>query len=173
MKYTVLPWMNAISAGKILVGIAFLLIAWCILEYFIKKWSMNLRRGHLAIMSNTAWALCLNGAICTVAFWRWALILSLAVGILFWIIIRGELKTAREEELEGARGVRPELKEIRSELFADLPIEEQLAFKKNYKPVKLWWWLWLPLMIAIPFLAILLLEQLGAGDYLFHIVYFE
>lgn len=173
MKYTVLPWMNALSAGRILIGIAFLLIGWCILEYFLKNYSRTLRRGTLAIMSNTAWALCLNAAICTVAFWRWALILSLAISLLFLVIIRGELKTAREEELEGARGVNPTIRQIRSELFADLSIEEQLAFKKAYQPVRLWWWLWLPLMIAIPFLAVLLLEQLGAGDYLFNIVYFE
>ena len=173
MKYTVLPWMNALSAGKILIGIAFLLIGWCILEHFIKKYWLDLRRGHLALMSNTAWVFCLNTAICTVAYWRWALILSLAVGLLFWFIIRGELKTAAEQEADGARGVNPQIRQIRSELFADLPIEEQLAFKKSYRPVGFWWWLWLPLMIAIPFLAVLLLEQLGAGDYLFSVVYFK
>lgn len=173
MKYTILPWMNAVSAGKILVGIAFALILWCILEYFLKRFSLSLRRGTLAILSNSAWALCLNAAICTVAFWRWALLLSLAIAILFLVIIRGEFRTARDEEMDGARGVNAEIRQIRSEQFSDLSIEEQMEFKKNYRPQKFWWWLWLPLMIAIPFLFVLLLEQIGVGDYLFHVVYFE
>ena len=173
MKYTILPWMNAVSAGKILIGIAAALIGWCILEYFLKRFSLSLRRGTLAIMSNTAWALCLNTALFTVAFWKWALALTFGIALLFWFIIRGELKTAAEQELEGARGVNPEIRKVRSEQFADLSIEEQLAFKKAYRPMKFLWWIWVPLMILLPFLLVLLFEKCGAGDYLFSVVYFE
>lgn len=173
MKYTMLPWMNPLSAGKIVIGAAAVLLFYNIFEYFLKKNNFSMSRGTLALISNTAWPLCLNFCAFTLFYWYWALPISMGISLLFVIIIRGELKTTREQELEGARGLNPHIRTLRSEAFADLSIEEQMEFKKNYRPHQFYWWLFLPLTIVLPFLAVLLLEQLGAGDYLFSIVYFE
>ena len=64
------------------------------------------------------------------------------------------------------------IRTVRAEIFSDLSIEEQLEFEKKVKPHKFYWWLFLPLVMVIPFLVVLLLEQLGVGDYLFSVVYF-
>ena len=173
MKETLLPWMDPLSAGHLVVTAVFILVLYNVFEYFFKRNNITMRRGTLAIISNSAWALCLNFCIFTLAFWYWAVPLSLALSAIFIVIIRGELKTAREEELDGAKGLTPEVRTARAELFSDLSIEEQLEFKKNYKPQKFYWWLYLILTVSLPFLLVLLLEQLGAGDYLFQVVYFE
>lgn len=173
MKYAMLPWMDPLSAGKIIIGIATVLILYNIFEYFFKHHNLTMGRGAFAIMSNTVWPLCLNLCIFTLAYWYWAFPLAIALTVVFIVIIRGELKTAREEELEGAKGLTAEVRKIRSEWFADLPVEEQMEFKKSYQPQKFVWWLYLPLVVLIPFLIVLLLEQLGAGDYLFSVVYYE
>lgn len=168
-----LPWMDPLSAGRIVVAAAVVLILYNIFEYFLKRNNISMSRGTLALISNTAWPLCLNFCVFTLFYWYWALPISMGITLLFIVIIRGELKTTKEQELEGAKGLSPEIRKIRSEAFADLSVEEQLEFKKNYRPQKFYWWLYLPLMIAVPFLMVLLLEQLGAGDYLFSIIYFE
>ena len=173
IKYSVLPWRNTLSAGHILLGIAFFLLAYVIAEAVWRRHNQVMRRGTLAIISNTVWPLCLNAGIYTAAFWYWAAPLATGVAVLFFIIIRGELKTAREEELEGAVGTFAALRRLRAERFADLPIEEQMAYKAGVKPTRFLWWLWFPAVILLPFLLILLLEACGAGDYLFRVITFS
>ena len=172
-KYTVLPWMENLSAGYIVSVCIVGLFAWMLIEKMIKKYNTTMRRGTLAILSNTLWPLILNTCAFTVAYWQYAIPLSIGCAAVFCIIIRGELRTAREEELEGARGLSKELRELRSEAFSDLSIEEQMEYKANVKHQKCIWWIWAPCVIILPFLAVLLLEQLGVGDYLFAVHYFE
>lgn len=170
IKYSVLPWRNALSAGHILLATAFVLIAYSIAEAIWKRHNLVMRRGTLAIIGNTVWALCLNTGVYTVAFWYWAAPLAIGVAAIFFAIIRGELKTALEEEREGAVGTFAALRQIRAEEFADLSPEEQMAYKARVKPTRFWWWLWFPAVVALPFLLILLLEACGTGDYLFRVV---
>ena len=76
------------------------------------------------------------------------------------------------DELEGRRGLNPLIRTVRAEIFNDLSIEEQMEFKKTVQPQKFYWWIFLPLVMILPFLTILLLERLGVGDYLFQVVYY-
>lgn len=173
INYAVLPWMDPMSAGRILPAVIGLLVLYSILEYFFKKHNTTMRRGTLALIRNTVWTLLLNLCIFTVAYWQWAFLLAAGMGALFIVILRHELKTAYQEELEGYRGLNPQIRAIRAELFSDLSIQEQLDYKKTVRPQKFYWWIWLPLVVILPFLCILLLEQLGVGDYLFEVVYYE
>jgi ABC-type Na+ efflux pump permease subunit len=165
--------MTPISAGRIISVAAILLILYCIAEKIFKFFNNTVRRGTLALFSNTVWPLLINIGVWSVAFWYWALPISLAVGVIFIPIIRHELKEAYTEELEGFIGLNEETKRVRAEAFADLSIEEQKEYKASVRPHKFYWWLFVPLVALIPFLIILLLEQLGVGDYLFQIVYFK
>ncbi len=173
MKYTILPWMDALSAGHIVPVVLALLAAYCIFEFFFKRHNITMRRGTLALITNTVWPLLLNLCFFTLLFWQWAFVLSIVMGGVFIAIMRNELKVAYQDELEGFRGLSPEIRHIRAEAFADLTIEEQMAYKKTVKPHKFFWWCWLPLVVVLPFLLVLLLEQLGVGDYLFQVVYFN
>ncbi|MBQ8893696.1 MAG: hypothetical protein IJ043_04730 [Clostridia bacterium] len=173
LKYTFFPWMDSLTVGRILPPLIILLVAYNIFEYFFKKHNISMRKGTLSIISGTAWTLLLNTCFFTIAYWQWAILFSAVLALLFIVIMRYELKVSYQEELEGYRGLNPEMRKIRAELFADLSIEEQLEFKQNVHPQKFYWYVWLPLMLLIPFLTVLLLEQLGVGDYLFQVVYFE
>lgn len=172
LKYAILPWYDQISAGYIVSVAGGLLIAYCIFEAIFKRYNKSMRRGTLALIGNTVWPLLINIGIFSVAYWQWALPLATATAVLFLFVIRHELKEAYTEEKEGYRGLNPLIREVRAELFADLSIEEQMAFKEQIKPQKFYWWIWLPLMIAIPFLVMLLAEAIGVGDYLFQVVYY-
>ena len=171
-NYTVLPWMNNLSAGYIASCCVAGLFIWIFAENLLRKYNQTMRRGTLAIISNTVWPLLLNTCAFTLVFWYYALPFAVGCTAVFALIIRNELKTAREEELEGGIGLSKELRELRSEAFADLSIEEQKDYKANVKRQKCIWWLWAPLMIVLPFLAVLVLEKLGVGDYLFKVYYF-
>ena len=173
IKYTMLPWMSNLSAGYIVSAALALLFGWMLFEKLFKSRNITMRRGTLAIISNTVWPLLLNVCVFALAFWYWAIPLSIGVAVIFVVIIRGELKTAREEEMEGAWGLFPAIRQIRAEAFQDLSIPEQMAYKARVKHQKVLWPLWAACIIILPFLLILLLEQLGVGDYLFSIHYFE
>lgn len=172
LEYAILPWYDQVSAGYILAAAGGLLIAYCLFEAIFKRFNKSMRRGTLVLIGNTVWPLLINIGIFSVAYWQWALPLAAAVGILFLFVIRHELKEAYTEEKEGYRGLNPLIREVRAEIFADLSIEEQMAYKEQVQPHKFYWWIWLPLMIAIPFLVMLLAEALGVGDYLFQVVYY-
>lgn len=172
LQYAILPWMEQISAGKILWVAALSLIAYCIFEAIFKRFNKSMRRGTLSLIGNTIWPLLINLGIFTVAYWQWALPLTIIVGVMFVFIMRHELKEAHTDELEGYRGLNPLIREVRAEIFNELSIEEQLEFKKTVKPHKFYWWIFLPAVVIIPFLLILLAEALGVGDYLFKVVYY-
>ena len=172
LTYAILPWYNQISAGYIVSAAGVALIAYCLFEAIFKRYNKSMRRGTLALIGNTIWPLLVNIGIFSVAYWQWALPLAAVVGILFLFIIRHELKEAYTEEKEGYRGLNPLIREVRAEIFADLSIEEQMAYKEQVKPQKFYWWIWLPLVVAIPFLVMLLAEACGVGDYLFQVVYY-
>ncbi len=170
MKYTILPWINGLSAGYIILGAMGLLIAYNLFEYFFKQHNYSMRRGTLAIIGNTVWPFFLNVAMDALFYWYWALPMNAVSALVFYVIIRGELKTALEDEREGGYGLSPALRKIRMEQFADLSIEEQMAYKDRVRPQRFFWWLYFPALIILPFLSILLLELLGVGDYLFFVV---
>lgn len=171
-EYTVLPWINAVAAGRILSVAAIALVLYCIAEKIFKYFNNTMRRGTLSLISNTVWPILINIGVFSVAFWQWALPLATAVGILFIPIIRHELKTAHTDELEGFVGLNEAIRKVRAEAFADLSIEDQMEYKKTVKPHKFYWWLFVPFVVILPFLIVLLLEQLGVGDYVFETVWF-
>ena len=172
LKYAILPWMEQITAGHIVSVAALILAAWCIFEAIFRRHNNSMRRGTMALISNTIWPLLVNLCIFCVAYWQWAFALSAVVGLIFISVIRHELKEAHVDELEGRRGLNPLIRTVRAEIFNDLSIEEQMEFKKSVKPQKFYWWIFLPLVMILPFLTILLLERLGVGDYLFKVVYY-
>ncbi len=173
LTYTILPWMDPLTVGKLLPPAIGLLVAYCIFEYFFKKWNRSVRRGTLSLITNTVWPILLNFCIFALLYWQWAFPVATVIGLIFISVLQHELKVAHEDELEGFRGLSPAIRTIRAEMFADLSIEEQMEYKKTVKPHPFHWWIFLPAVVIIPFLAILLLEQLGLGDYLFQVVYFE
>ena len=173
MKQTYLPWLDVFSAGQILPVLGGLLIGWCILAALFKKFNSSVRRGHFAAVDNTVWPLLLNAIIFTVSFWQWAFPVALGIGGIFLWVIRNEQKRALEDERIGMFGMNEEMKRLRGEAYNDLSIEEQLAYKEKVKPYKFIWWIWLPLVVLLPFLLMLVLGACGVGDYLFRVVYFE
>ncbi len=173
MKQTYLPWMNVLSAGKIIPPVIAILIAWCIFAALMKKYNSSIRRGHFAVVDNTLWALLLNTMIFTVSFWQWSFPVAIGIGAIFIWVIKNEQKRAWEDERIGMRGMNAEMKRLRGEAFNDLSIEEQMAYKEKVKPYSFRWWIFLPAVVLLPFLLMLLLEALGVGDYLFRVVYFE
>lgn len=160
------------SAGRIVSVALVVLAAYCLFEQIFKRHNITMRRGTLALINNTVWPVVLNTCIFAVAYWQWAFPLALICGGIFIFIIRGELRRSYQDELEGYRGLFTEIRKIRAEAFADLSIEEQMEYKKSVKPQQFFWWIWLPAVVVLPFLLILLLEQLGVGDYLFSVYYF-
>lgn len=173
MKQTYLPWMDVLSAGRVVPPVIAVLIGWCIIAALMKKFNSSVRRGHFAVVDNTLWALLLNTLIFTVSFWQWAFPVAIGIGALFIWVIRNEQTRALEEERIGMRGMNAEMKRLRGEAFNDLSIEEQMAYKEKVKPYRFRWWLFWPAVVLLPFLLMLLLEALGVGDYLFRVVYFE
>lgn len=173
MKYTLLPWLDVLSAGKIIPPVGALLIIWCILAGLFKRWNSRIRRGHFAVVDNTVWPLLLNTVVFTVAFWKWAFPIAAGIGVIFIFVIRNEQKRALEDERVGMFGMNPTIKQLRGEAFNDLSVEEQMAYKEKVSPYKFYWWIYLPAVVILPFLLMLLLEALGVGDYLFQVVYFE
>ena len=173
LKYAILPWMDQLTAGRIVPPIIGILVAYCIFERIFKKFNYSMRRGTLSLITNTVWPILINTCIFTIAYWQWAAPISAAIGLIFVSVLFHELKIAYEDELEGFRGVNKEMRKLRAENFADLPIEEQMAYKKTVKPHKFYWWIFWPAVVIIPLLIVLLLEQLGVGNYLFQVVYYE
>lgn len=172
LEYAILPWFDQISAGRIVSVLVMLLIGYCLFEAVFKKFNCSMRRGTLSLIGNTIWPVLINAGIFTLAYWQWAFPLAIIVGGLFIIIMRYELKESYQDELEGYRGLNKEIRKLRAEAFADLSIEEQKEFKQKVKPQKFYWWIFWPAVVILPFLLVLLLEQLGAGDYLFKVVYY-
>lgn len=173
IKYTILPWMDTLTVGKIIPPVIGLLVGYCFVEYLLKKFNYSIRRGSLSLVTNTVWPMLLNICIFSIAYWQWAFPIATVMGLIFLSVLRHELKVAHEDELEGFRGLNKEIRKLRAEAFADLSIEEQMAYKKTVKTHKFYWWIFLPAVVIIPFLIVLLLEQFGLGDYLFQVVYFE
>lgn len=173
MKYTILPWMNAASAGYIIAAAILCPIFYQIFEYVFRRHNLTMRRGTLAIIGNTVWPFFLNICFFALFYWSWALPLSVAFALIFFAIIRSELKSAYEDERLGGWGVSPEIRKLRADAFGSLSIEEQMAYKAEVHPQRFYWQLYFPVVILLPFLIILLLEQLGIGDYLFFIVQLE
>ena len=172
LKYTFFPWMDALTVGRIIPAAIGVLVAFCIFERVFSKYNNTMRKGTMAIISATAWTVILNFCFYVIAYWKWAIGFSVAMALFFIVILRHELKVAYQDEKEGFRGLNPLIRSIRGEIFSDLSIEEQMEFKESVKPQRFYWYLWLPLVVGLPFLAVLLLEKLGVGDYLFQVVYF-
>lgn len=170
LDYTFFPWMDSMTVGRVLPVAIGVLVAYCIFDFFFRKFNNNVRKGTMSIISGTVWTLILNVCFFTIAYWQWGIVFSLAMALFFMVIMRHELKIAHQDELEGFRGTNPLIRGIRAEIFSDLSIEEQMAFKKTVVPQKVIWWIWIPLMVLIPFLIVQLLEILGVGDYLFEVV---
>ena len=161
------------SASRVIPVVGSLLIAWCIFSFFFKKFNSTVRKGTFSIIDNTVWALLLNTVLFTLLFWNVAFPFALGVGGVFIAVIRNDLKRAFEEERIGMFGMNEEMRLLGGEAYNDLSIEEQLAYKEKVKPYKFDWWAFLLLVVVLPFLIMLLLEQLGLGDYLFETLYFD
>lgn len=172
INYTVMPWMDGVIIGYIVPFALAVLVAYSIFEFFFKRRNLTMRRGTLAMITNTIWALMLNLCVFSIAYWRWALIIAAVLSLLFISIIRHELKVAYDDELGGRRGLFPAIRTIRGEEFADLSVEEQMAYKKTVKPYRFYWYFFLPITVLLPFCAVLMLDLLGVGDYLFEVYYF-
>ena len=99
LKYAILPWMEQITAGRIISVAAILLAAWCLFEAIFRRYNKSMRRGTLALISNTVWPLLVNLCIFCVAYWQWAFVLAAVVGLIFISVLRHELKEAYIDEL--------------------------------------------------------------------------
>lgn len=172
IEYTMLPWWDVLSAGKIVPILGFLLAGWALFAGLFKRYNASVRRGTFAVIDNTVWPLLLNSIIYTTLFWYWAAPISIGLSYVFEAIIRHEQKRAFEEERLGCFGLNKEIKTLRGEAFNDLSIEEQLSYREKVTPYRFCWWAHMLLCVILPFLLVLLLEALGAGNYLFKVYYY-
>ena len=167
MRVTLLPWMDTASAGHILTVTILFPVFYQIFEYIFRRYNLTMRRGTLAIIGNTVWPFFLNICFYALFYWYWALPLSVAFTLVFFAVIRGELKAAYEDERLGGWGVSKEIRKLRADAFGALSLEEQMAYKEDVRPQKFLWQLYFPALIVIPFLIVMLLSCLGVGEYLF------
>lgn len=172
IEYTMLPWWDVLSAGRIVPVLGFLLVAWWLFASLFRKYNSSVRRGTFSVIDHTVWPLLLNTVVYTVLFWYWAAPIAAGLSYVFEAIIRNEQKRAFEEERLGRFGMNREIKNLRGEAFNDLPIEEQLAYRDQVQPYRFTWWKHMLLCVILPFLAVLLLERLGLGNYLFRVYYY-
>lgn len=170
IKWTYLPWMTQSTAGDIcwvvvVVGAVFILVTQCIRR---TKSGYDLHEAPFVTMECTVLALLVNTAMFALFFWYAALAASLFFSLMFYLSARGMQKKIYFEEKDGRWGLHPPLRQVRGELFSDLPIEEQLEYKKKidatFKKVQPWWYF--PLTIAVPF-AVVLIMRLCGFDYIF------
>ncbi len=172
INYTVMPWMDAVVIGYIVPAAIAVILLYSVFEFFFKRRNMTMRRGTLAIITNTVWVLMINLCVFTLAYWQWAFLIAAVMSLLFLSVIRHELKVAHDDELGGRWGLFPALRAIRGEEFADLTVEEQLAYKEKVKPYRFRWYCFLPVTVLVPFCMVLLIDLLGFADYLFQVYYF-
>lgn len=172
IEYTMLPWWDVMSAGRSVPVVALLLVAWAVIAALFKRYNTTLRRGHFSMVDNTVWPMLLNTIVYLVAFWYWGLPVAVGIALIFESVIRNDLKRALEDERQGMFGMNPTVKILRGEAFNDLSVEEQMAYKERVIPVRFYPWLHFLAVVILPFLAVLLLEQLGLGNYLFRVYYY-
>ncbi len=172
LEYTMLPWWDVMSAGRAVPVVLFLLVAWCLFAGLMKRYNSTLRRGHFSLLDNTMWPLLVNTVLYLVAFWYWAVPVAAGLGLIFESVIRNDLKRSLEDERQGMFGMNPHIKQLRGEAFNDLSVEEQMAYKEKVTPIAFSWWIHLLIVTVVPFLIVLLLEQLGLGNYLFRVYYY-
>lgn len=173
MKFTILPWLDAAAGGRIITAAVLFPVGYQIFETIFRRVNETMRRGTLAIIGNTVWPFFINICLYALFYWYWALPLSALFTLIFFAVIRGELKAAYEDERLGGWGVSPEIRKLRADAFGELPLEEQMAYKEEVRPQRFFWQLYFPALIILPFLVILLLSRLGVGDYLFTVVQLE
>ncbi len=172
IEYTMLPWWDVMSAGYAVPVVLILLVLWAITAGLMKRFNSSIRRGVFAIIDGTVWPLLLNTVVFLVAFWNWAFPVAAGISLIFESVIRNELKRSLEDERVGMLGMNPTIKLLRGEAYNDLSVEEQLAYKEKVQPIRFTWWIHLLATVVLPFLLMLLLEQLGLGNYLFKVYYY-
>ena len=172
INYTVMPWMDSVVIGYIVPIAIAIILAYSIFAFFFRRHNMTMRRGSFALITNTVWTLMINLCVFCLAFWQWAFLITTILSLLFVSVIRHELKTAYDDELGGRWGLFPAIRTIRGEAFADLSVEEQLAYKETVVPYQFHWYYFVPITVLVPFCTILCLDLLGVADYIFEVYYF-
>lgn len=165
IEWTYLPWDVQGLAGKIcwpcvVVGVLFVLIT-----QIIRRTPLGYDIHHAPFLSLevTGLTLVINTAVYSLFFWYVALPVSVFFSVLFFLAARGIQKHIYFEEKDGCWGLYPPLRQVRGEMFADLPVEEQLEQKQKVDATfrrlnPLWFF---PLSVLLPFAVILLLKLCG------------
>ena len=167
IDYTYLPWENQDVSGVIcwvcLVLGALLAIGCAVVRH--SKLGYGVHVAPFWTFQVYGYALLVNTALFSLFFWYAAI----AAGALFStacvVGARGVQNKAYYDEKNGKWGLSPDLREVRGELFSDLPPEEQIKQKqqvdasfRKIKPLPFYL-----ITLAVPFLIMLILYGCGAG----------
>lgn len=171
-EYTSLPFYNNFTAAKIFAVVAVLIIAFLIIKAVISKNSLTLHRAPFSVCTAYINIALINIIFCTFMYWYWALPLSLALTLIYMHTTYMEVKDANSEERSGVWGLNKDIRRIRGELFNDLPIEEQLAYREKVKDYKFSRIVFVVVAMLIPlaFIGVCYLLDIG---YLFYPVIIE
>lgn len=167
IDYTYLPWENQNVCGVICWICLAVGALWALASVIVKnsKLGYDLHVGDFWYVQAYGWALIVNTAMFAMFFWYAAA----AIGALFSTVCISSARAGQQkafiDEKNGKWGLCPALRQVRGELFADLPIEQQLEHKKtlerSFSKMKI-----IPfylITLGLPFAVMLVLYFCSAG----------
>lgn len=150
----ILPFDNALIAAKIFFTVLALLIVYTIVRAVVYSRSLTLHKAPAAVVCAFIGASLANILICIFFNWTFALLLCIVITVIFMLTARSEINDANSEERMGIWGLNKDIRRIRSELFNDMTVEEQLEYRKKVKEYKFNMPLFFAAAIAVPILFV-------------------
>ena len=165
-KYTLLPFLDVITAAKLFALFGLLIIITSIIRVIIFKRSLTFHRAKTEIVFGFISVSFINCLFTTFLYWQWATGLSVVLGIVYAFSVSGKVRDSNSEERTGVWGLNADIRRIRGELFNDMTPEEQVAYRETVKETKFYSPLFVALSLVAPVIAVVIYKLLDLG-YLF------
>lgn len=165
-KYTLLPFLDVITAAKLFALFGLCIIAVAIVRAIVFKRALTLHRAKTEIVFGFISVSFINCLFTTFLYWQWAAGLSIVLGIVYAFSVSGKVRDSNSEERTGVWGLNADIRRIRGELFNDMTPEEQIAYRETVKETKFISPLFVVLSLVPPVLAVAVYRILDLG-YLF------
>ena len=128
-----MPFLNIDISVKLFIASFLIFVFLLTVKTIVYKRSLSLHRAHASIFS--AYVICssANVIFTTFLYWYWALSLCFVFSVIYAFSTAREVAESNSEERMGIYGLNKEIRRIRGEIFNDMSIEEQIAFRKTVK----------------------------------------
>ena len=164
--YTLLPFLDVITAAKLFLFFAALILLTAVIRKIVFKRSLSLHKAHASIAFSLVTASLANMLFTTFLYWYWALPLSIAISVIYAFTTAGDVKDANSEERIGVWGLNEDIRRVRGEIFNDMTVEEQIAYRGKVKETRFSKTLFIIISLAAAAVIVLLFNALDIG-YLF------